>query len=674
MKANDEITSLDHFQKIISRYEIVYPGKLFFRGENEYFDTRSPGILRNDQWTQHESDFYQELVKMHQSEFSNAPDYIDRLALMQHYGAPTRLLDVSVNPYISLYFASEDSPNNDDGYLYMYVRKPVHKDDVSVRMLSWMACNKWDSLEYACRSYEIRYAESINITDIKALIDQPQFLCQSDFNGTDNARLKAQKGTFVICGERYVNDQWKISTLDSILPVLVFRIPVEFKKSIRKELDQYGINESSIYTDLASAAKYLRDKYNPQIETVDESDYEIKEKDSTSPSYRRTLKLYVVFNKKYSIAAIHRALKTIVDKNRENADAIFIYTAMSEKDYVAYNYRTRMLWINPDWKYKDKFAPKPFSNVEDDSYSWEDSNGSSIVSEYYDNNIYSQSPEYIYKSAYTLFDEALPIFTLYDKAWKEGGKPKLQQQIKDKDDEVSNIQDEWGEVGISTNKEVNLFLDCFDWLFNELQFLPLYLKEDDYERIINDQFASMQKDIEEIQNKKEWLKDELNINDSELEEIIPLSKHRVKKGFLQTIPMSDNPLEVYFRVRCFLTDRGGISINAETNLYDHADLKVNVFDLTNNSKIGNSQGIVNNGHVDFEVIKPMDALESGTDIKVRITLSIPGLQDIDFIKKAGMQYENLANGFIDRSSSVGPTGKYETIIALNNRIQDKKCV
>ncbi|WP_180806199.1 FRG domain-containing protein [Actinomyces oris] len=56
--------------------------------------------------------------------------YLELLAQLQHHGAPTRLIDVSLNPLVALWFAVEPAPrgeNDSDGRIFAFdvTRKPI---------------------------------------------------------------------------------------------------------------------------------------------------------------------------------------------------------------------------------------------------------------------------------------------------------------------------------------------------------------------------------------------------------------------------------------------------------------------------------------------------------------------------------------------------------------------
>lgn len=664
MRASDEITSLDSFQKKIERYEIVYPGRLFFRGENSEYRERTPGILRDDGFPEHEADFYSELLSTHQRDFLQENDFIDRLALMQHYGAPTRLIDMSVNPYIALYFACEESKDEDPGYLYMYVPIPVSKTSEQVRLLSWMACNKWNDIEEVCKNYRILYAQPMPTKWAREFVKNPVFICQEGFTESDNERINAQKGTFVICGEQEIDGHWKIAGLDSVKPALTFRITPEYKKKIRDELNDYGINTSSIYKDLMSASQFLRSKYGQKENGLGKEDYEIIENERASTSYRKSKELQMIMKKRGPIESIHKALKEEILDRCKDVDVVWAYVSMSQKDYVSHNYRILMQWINPEWKFKDKFPPQPFKHIGDAGFSWQDNDAVSIMSDFDDEHLYSQPEGYIFVSAYTLFSKAKEVFEAYQKAWgDENGKESLERAVIEKASISDFINDEWDNVGSSVDKEVADFLNHFSNFFINLSSMAAVLNDPNYQHLVTFQLKNMQADIDEIERKKSWWRNKIGLTDEELKTFKPLSIRKERLHFEQTIPPVGVTLDVQVKVETKLSEDGRIIVIIQTNLFDKANLMVSVKDTDTGKQFGSAKSFVKDGIATFEPIGKVGSLHNGVHANVSVTLSVSSTQDIDFVKKAGIQYENLSGDFIDKNG-IMPSGKIEEKVQL----------
>ena len=93
------------FDLIRSDSSRIDKGKVsyYFRGENRNFQLPNevpryktlPGIYRNDGHLEHESDFFNEALRTYPEEFSRDKSTFEILTRMQHYGYPTRLLDIT---------------------------------------------------------------------------------------------------------------------------------------------------------------------------------------------------------------------------------------------------------------------------------------------------------------------------------------------------------------------------------------------------------------------------------------------------------------------------------------------------------------------------------------------------------------------------------------------------
>ena len=93
-----------------------------FRGHKSKSFEYKPSLLRNKGYVENE-EYIKDEVITHYPELFHEPGNItiEDLAIMQHYGIPTDLIDVSLNPLVALFFATEKDKGKEK-YLPRYRR------------------------------------------------------------------------------------------------------------------------------------------------------------------------------------------------------------------------------------------------------------------------------------------------------------------------------------------------------------------------------------------------------------------------------------------------------------------------------------------------------------------------------------------------------------------------
>ena len=263
------LSSLDQFERDTDH---VY----FYRGHSDFTFDLLPSIYRNRGWTQSEDVLFKELILRCPNDFGSERSTFQTLVRMQHYALPTRLLDITSNPLIALYFASEiDKPLNESGEVLVF-RVPKREikyfdsDTVSVlsniskRPANFDAGSPTDDLDTLNRREDIK----LLLHEIRS--EKPYFeakiqpahlhsvLCVKP--KMDNARIIRQDGAFFLFG--VAGSKLKPASLPSHyavadrLPRLI--IKWDEKRTIRDQLESFGITKGTIFPEIERVAEYIR--------------------------------------------------------------------------------------------------------------------------------------------------------------------------------------------------------------------------------------------------------------------------------------------------------------------------------------------------------------------------------------------------------------------------------
>lgn len=263
------------------------PQHFFFRGQaNADWDV-APGIFR-DNLLSFESELIRSAYLRNPDEFSLMGSDFARLAKLQHYGLPTRLLDVTTNPLVAMYFACQeysesilDADENEtsmstDGAVFYRRTYCKGYSDLAIKVISCLSnldlrgetsLNSFLTELEELGIYTHKAAEECRSQGFRSLID---ILQNSYFvlSSMDNERLIRQSGAFLIAGQYNISTakehigksiiQRATGSLRDEFDEFIFRIPAEKKAEILCELDFYNINEGSLFPELEHQMTYIK--------------------------------------------------------------------------------------------------------------------------------------------------------------------------------------------------------------------------------------------------------------------------------------------------------------------------------------------------------------------------------------------------------------------------------
>ena len=224
-------------------------------------------------------------------EFCTFTCNFERLTKLQHYGLPTRLLDVTTNPLVALYFACQphDEVKEDgevsskkitptDGAVFYQRAYGCDFQDVEIETVALLSSVKIQgdlTLEKCLQLliehglYSSSAAQKCRDNGYKSLIKslQNNYFVISTLN---NERLIRQSGAFLLPGHYNIFKkadsigesliQRGMGNLNDEFEITRFIIPCEKKTEILDELDLYNINEGALFPELEHQMSYIKQK------------------------------------------------------------------------------------------------------------------------------------------------------------------------------------------------------------------------------------------------------------------------------------------------------------------------------------------------------------------------------------------------------------------------------
>lgn len=270
------VSSIAGFNDAMSQYQ-KSDDVLYYRGHSNANYKLLPSILRKTSWTQNEREMYHDLLINCPADFEKCNSHLEKLVKMQHYGLPTRLLDITKNPLVALYFACESQPDSYGEIVLIATNKNsiyYSESDTASILASLPAFSYAAQMNFLNWSKDLTISKADFNKKVSKLIheirlEKPAF--REEIEKTDlskniivlaiknNSRIIKQDGAFILCGlsdNTNALNHFRYKKKGKTLVVLVSN-----KKKIMNQLSAFSINRATLFPEIECVAEYIKNTY-----------------------------------------------------------------------------------------------------------------------------------------------------------------------------------------------------------------------------------------------------------------------------------------------------------------------------------------------------------------------------------------------------------------------------